>query len=140
MRVRMRMRLAALIVSVFLPVSAHATSILIPGEDGGGLTADVDASFTFDDTCVSASCQLTVVLTYNSVDGNLSRIYLTGGTALVPQLPKAIQDRSRIPVQILDPFHRTAVDERRFDVGYLKMTAPVAAVAFGLALRRPGDN
>jgi type IV pilus assembly protein PilM len=76
----------------------------------------------------------------DSVDGNLSRIYLTGGTALVPQLPKAIQDRSRIPVQILDPFHRTAVDERRFDVGYLKMTAPVAAVAFGLALRRPGDN
>ena len=54
---------------VLVPVSAHAVSILIPGEDGGGLTADVDATFTFDDACVSASCQLEVVLTYNSVAG-----------------------------------------------------------------------
>lgn len=73
-------------------------------------------------------------------DGHLSRIYLTGGSALVPQLPKAIQDRARIPVHILDPFARVAVDAKRFDVDYLRANAPVAAVAFGLALRRPGDS
>lgn len=76
----------------------------------------------------------------DAVDGNLARIYLMGGTALVPQLPKAIQDRSRITVHILDPFARTTVDARRFDVEYLRANAPVAAVAFGLALRRPGDS
>ncbi|MEM7157719.1 MAG: type IV pilus assembly protein PilM [Myxococcota bacterium] len=76
----------------------------------------------------------------DAVDTQLSRIYLAGGSSLVPQLPKAIQDRSRIPVEILDPFARAQVDGRRFDVEYLRANAPVAAIAFGLALRRPGDS
>ena len=65
--------LSAGVVSLLVPVSAHAVSILIPGEDGGGLTADVDASFSFDDACVATSCQLTIVLTYNSVDGTMDK-------------------------------------------------------------------
>lgn len=76
----------------------------------------------------------------DAVDTQISRIYLSGGSALVPQLPKAVQDRSRIPVEILDPFARVGVDARRFDVDYLRANAPVAAIAFGLALRRPGDS
>jgi type IV pilus assembly protein PilM len=76
----------------------------------------------------------------DAVDTNLARIYLAGGSCLVPQLPKAIQDRSRIPVEILDPFQRVQVDARRFHVDYLRANAPVAAVAFGLALRRQGDS
>ena len=76
----------------------------------------------------------------DSVDGHLSRIFLTGGSSLVPQLPKAIQDRSRIPVHILDPFARATIDAKRFDVEYLRANAPVAAVAFGLALRKQGDS
>ncbi|MFO7563712.1 MAG: type IV pilus assembly protein PilM [Enhygromyxa sp.] len=71
---------------------------------------------------------------------SLSRVYLMGGSALVPQLPKAIQDRARVPVAIFDPFARITVDARRFDVEYLRANAPVATVAFGLALRRPGDK
>jgi hypothetical protein len=65
---RRRILIIALLVGV-LPASSSAVSVLIPGEDGGGLTADVNASFAFDDTCVAASCQLTVVLTYNAVSG-----------------------------------------------------------------------
>ncbi|MCX4240277.1 type IV pilus assembly protein PilM [Paraliomyxa miuraensis] len=76
----------------------------------------------------------------DAVDTQLSRIYLAGGSSLVPQLPKAIQDRSRIPVEILDPFVRVEVDARRFDVDYLRANAPVASIAFGLSLRRPGDS
>ena len=76
----------------------------------------------------------------DAVDTHLSRIYLAGGSALVAQLPKAIQDRSRIPVEIFDPFTRVAVDARRFHVDYLRANAPVAAIAFGLALRRTGDS
>lgn len=76
----------------------------------------------------------------DAVDTQLTRIYLAGGSSLVPQLPKAIQDRSRIPVEILDPFVRVEVDARRFDVNYLRANAPVAAIAFGLALRRQGDS
>lgn len=76
----------------------------------------------------------------DAVDAKLSRVILTGGTALVPQLPKAMQDRARIPVHILDPFARVEVDERRFDLSYLKLNAPIASVAFGLALRKGGDS
>jgi type IV pilus assembly protein PilM len=76
----------------------------------------------------------------DAVDARLSRIYLCGGSCLVPQLPKAIQDRARIPVEIIDPFARVAVDSRRFDVDYLRANAPVATIAFGLAMRREGDS
>ena len=76
----------------------------------------------------------------DAVGARLSRVFLTGGSALVPQLPKAIQDRARVPVAIFDPFASIAVDARRFDVEYLRANAPVATVAFGLALRRPGDK
>ena len=76
----------------------------------------------------------------DAVGANLARVYLTGGSALVPQLPKAIQDRARVPVVILDPFAKISVDARRFDVDYLRANAPVATVAFGLSLRRPGDK
>ena len=76
----------------------------------------------------------------DTVDAHLSRVYLSGGSCLVPQLPKAIQDRARIPVEIIDPFARVVVDPRRFDVDYLRANAPMATVAFGLALRRPGDS
>lgn len=75
----------------------------------------------------------------DAMDQNLSRVYLSGGSSLVPQLPKAIQDRARIPVHILDPFQRTGVDKRRFDVEYLRANAPRAALAYGLALRSVGD-
>ena len=76
----------------------------------------------------------------DAVDARLTRVFLAGGSALVPQLPKAIQDRSRVPVAIFDPFASVTVDSRRFDVDYLRANAPVATVAFGLALRRPGDK
>jgi type IV pilus assembly protein PilM len=76
----------------------------------------------------------------DAVGATLARVFLTGGSALVPQLPKAIQDRSRVPVAIFDPFANITVDNRRFDVEYLRSNAPVATVAFGLSLRRPGDK
>ena len=76
----------------------------------------------------------------DAVGANLTRVFLTGGSALVPQLPKAIQDRARVPVVIFDPFANITVDARRFDVEYLRANAPVATVAFGLSLRRSGDK
>ncbi len=76
----------------------------------------------------------------DAVGGRLSRVFLMGGSALVPQLPKAIQDRARVPVSIFDPFANIEVDARRFDVEYLRANAPVATVAYGLALRKPGDK
>lgn len=90
---------------------------------------------------VSAEFQRTIDFYLgDAVGASLSRVFLTGGSALVPQLPKAIQDRSRVPVNIFDPFAGLSVDAKRFDVEYLRANAPVATVAFGLSLRSPGDK
>lgn len=70
----------------------------------------------------------------------IKKIYLSGGTARVPRLREAIERRARLPVEVVDPFRNVRIDENRFDTPYLRAHAPMATVAFGLSLRRPGDN
>ena len=75
-----------------------------------------------------------------SADGGLTRIYLAGGSAKIPALRRAVQQKSRLPVEVMDPFVGLAVDGGKFDVAYLRANAPLAAVAVGLSLRHSGDN
>lgn len=75
----------------------------------------------------------------DAIDGKLECIYLTGGSALVPELGGAIQSRAQIPVQVLNPFAGVHVDDRRFDTAYVSANAPIATVAAGLAMRHEGD-
>jgi type IV pilus assembly protein PilM len=75
-----------------------------------------------------------------SADATISKVYLAGGSSKIPALTKAIEERSRLPVEIIDPFRKFLVDEGKFDVGFLRAHAPEAAVAVGLALRREGDK
>ena len=75
-----------------------------------------------------------------SADATLSRIFLSGGTAKVSALQRAIEKRSRLPVELLDPFARVKVDEAKFDMSFVRAHAPEAAIAVGLALRQPGDT
>ncbi|MCC6748605.1 MAG: type IV pilus assembly protein PilM [Deltaproteobacteria bacterium] len=75
-----------------------------------------------------------------TADGRVDRVYLSGGTARVPALKRAIEGRARVPVEVLDPFHGVQVDEGAFDMGYVRANAPMAAVAVGLAMRSEGDN
>jgi len=70
----------------------------------------------------------------------LSKIYLSGGSAHVDGLVRALATRSKVSVEILDPFRRTTVDAKRLDVSFVKAHAAEAAVAYGLALRSPGDG
>lgn len=72
--------------------------------------------------------------------GEVSRIYLTGGTSKISYLRSAIERRSRIPVEQMDPFRRVLFDERKFDVGMLKSQAPQGTVALGLALRKQKER
>ena len=75
-----------------------------------------------------------------SADATITKIYLAGGAAKIPALAKAIEERSRLPVELIDPFRRFTIDEARFDLGFLRAHGPEAAVAVGLALRREGDK
>jgi len=76
----------------------------------------------------------------SSTDATISRIYLCGGAAKVSALQKALQEKARAQVEIMDPFARIAIDEKKFDMAFLHQHAAEAAVAVGLALRRPGDK
>jgi type IV pilus assembly protein PilM len=75
-----------------------------------------------------------------AADANFSRVFLSGGTARVPALFKTIEARVGVPVEILNPFKRIEVDNRKFDPALIMDLAPQAAVAVGLALRKPGDK
>jgi len=72
--------------------------------------------------------------------GEIDRIFVTGGTAKIPYLRTAIERRSRVPVELLDPFRRVLFDERQFSVDVLKSQAPQATVSLGLALRRQKEK
>ena len=75
-----------------------------------------------------------------TAEGQIDKVYVSGGSARVPALGRAIEERARIPVEALDPFHTLSVDEQTFDMDYVRAQAPMAAVAMGLALRSEGDN
>ncbi len=73
-------------------------------------------------------------------EGSIDKIYLSGGSARVPALRKAIEARARIPLEIMDPFRGVTVDSSKFDMEYVQLQAPMAAIAMGLALRSEGDS
>ncbi|WP_309897040.1 type IV pilus assembly protein PilM [Archangium sp.] len=75
-----------------------------------------------------------------AVDANFTKVYLSGGTAKIPALFKTIETRVGVPVEILNPFRKIDVDNRKFDPSFIMEVAPMAAVAVGLALRKPGDK
>jgi type IV pilus assembly protein PilM len=73
-------------------------------------------------------------------DTHITRVYLSGGTARIPALFKVIEQRAGVPVEVMNPFKNIEVDNRKFDPAVIMNAAPSAAVAIGLALRRPGDK
>jgi type IV pilus assembly protein PilM len=75
-----------------------------------------------------------------AADSRIAKVYLSGGTARIPALFKVIEQRAGVPVEIMNPFKNIEVDDKRFDPAAIMAAAPSAAVAVGLALRRPGDK
>lgn len=76
----------------------------------------------------------------NAADANFTKVYLSGGTAKIPALYRAIETRTGLKVEILNPFKNIEIDNRKFDPAFLMDVAPLASVAVGLAMRRPGDK
>ncbi|WP_224981731.1 type IV pilus assembly protein PilM [Geomonas agri] len=79
---------------------------------------------------------------YNSTAGEerITKVFLSGGAAKTLHLVDAVQQRLALPVEILNPLARVAVNEKEFDTAYLEEIAPLMSVAVGLATRRAGDK
>jgi type IV pilus assembly protein PilM len=71
-----------------------------------------------------------------SGEADISRIYLTGGTANLAALSTAIQRRSRVAVEPWSPLERVQIEAREVDPQLLQTRAAQMSVALGLALRK----
>jgi type IV pilus assembly protein PilM len=71
-------------------------------------------------------------------DTTIGKIYLSGGSARVPPLLAAIEQRARVPVEIMEPFRESG--SSNIDPAFLRSHGPQAMVSLGLALRSPGDK
>ena len=73
-----------------------------------------------------------------SGDRDLNRICLSGGTANIRALVDALQGRSQVPVEVLDPTRAAEVDEKA--LADLQGRTAQAVVSVGLALRKERER
>jgi type IV pilus assembly protein PilM len=69
----------------------------------------------------------------------INEVILSGGCALIKDFPNLLADKIGIEVRVMEPFKNIKIP-KKFDVTYIEELGPIAAVAAGLALRRPGDR
>jgi type IV pilus assembly protein PilM len=75
-----------------------------------------------------------------SGEEEFARIYLTGGTANLPQLVTAIERRSRVPVEVFFPTERMTVEPKDVNPQFVQARSAQLAVALGLALRKDKEK
>ncbi len=75
-----------------------------------------------------------------SGEERISRVYLTGGTANLPQLASAIERRSRVAVEVIQPMERIPVDAKEVNRELLDQRAAQLSVALGLAMRQSKEK
>ncbi len=71
-----------------------------------------------------------------SGDADISRIFVTGGTAHLGALARAIQNRSRVHVETWNPLEKIVVEAKEVDRALLTPHSLQLSVALGLSLRK----
>src|ERR1700740_2561884 len=66
---------------------------------------------------------------------NIQRIYVSGGSALVPGLVDLLREEFALPVEELYPFRKIVINPGRHNEDQVRELAPRLAIAVGLALR-----
>jgi type IV pilus assembly protein PilM len=74
-----------------------------------------------------------------TTDANVTRIVLAGGSAKIASLHRAIERRSRLPLEVADAWRRVEIDPT-LDRTYLAAHSPEALIGVGLAMRAAGDK
>lgn len=75
-----------------------------------------------------------------SGEERIGRVFLTGGTANLAQLAAAIERRSRVAVEVVQPIERVAVEGKDVDRQLLEQRSAQLAVALGLAMRKSKEK
>jgi type IV pilus assembly protein PilM len=75
-----------------------------------------------------------------SGEGEISRIYVTGGCANLSALAQAVERRGRVPVETWIPTEKLSIQPRDVDTNLLGLRAAQLPVALGLALRKEREG
>lgn len=70
----------------------------------------------------------------------IDRIIISGGGAKVLNLASCLEEKSGVPVEMVNPFKGIEIPEAQFDLNFIKEMAPLASVGVGLAIRQAGDR
>src|SRR4030043_204793 len=70
---------------------------------------------------------------------DINEVILSGGCALVKDFPNLLAEKIGIEVKVMEPLKNIKIP-KRFDITYIEEMVPMAVVAAGLALRRPGER
>ena len=70
-----------------------------------------------------------------SGESEISKIFVSGGSAYLAPLCKAIEKRARVPVMLFDPMANMAVDTKSVNEADMRSRAAQLVVALGLSLR-----
>ncbi len=75
-----------------------------------------------------------------AAEDEIRGVFLSGGTARVPGLARAIQEKTGLAVELVNAFRRVEINEKDFNVDFLTEVGSMASVAVGLAMRRSDDQ
>jgi type IV pilus assembly protein PilM len=76
----------------------------------------------------------------NTSEGRIDNILLSGGTSNLESIIDFFSQEFDIPVEVVNPFNNIEINEKKFDLDFIKEMAPVFNVAMGLALRAAGES
>jgi len=110
---------------------------------GGGFNLRSHRPFTYEHKAYAVSVQHSACLDNRipgSVEAEIARIFLTGGTAKLPLLAQAIERRARAPVEVFSPLEKIGVDSGSVDPAQLSALGPQLAVALGLSMRKDREK
>ena len=69
----------------------------------------------------------------------IGEVVLSGGGALVKDFSRLLAENMGVEVKVAEPFRNIHIPDK-FDRAHIEELSPIAAVAVGLALRKPGDR
>ncbi len=120
----------------------HAEELKVGGKgESRSLPREVEAAIQQVNEQVASEVQRSLdFYAATSADGQIGKIFLSGGSAKLESLGRTLSQRIGAPVEMLQPFRRLDVDESKFDIEHIKRLAPQAAVSVGLAMRYAGDK
>jgi len=120
-----------------LGISFEQASELIKGETVSDVSQESAASVfqSFSDDFASSIERTLSFLAMSGGGERMSRIYLSGGGAMIPSLQDHLKERFGIPTEVVNPLQKISYDPGLFGAVATEKVSPILTLAIGLGLR-----